>query len=205
MFCSNCGANNADGSTFCQGCGAALSSDGSAASNVAMTAPLAPKKPVNKKVIIGIGIAAVVAIIVLVLVIVLNKDKNNIHKSPESIANAYLEAYMSKDYEGMLDCIYNDVIEDREYRNRKNDFAEDLQDFSSEVKSYKYEYIKEKTGEDLAEEIADYKYDYDVTIEGYAVAKVNFIEKDGDEDYDYLRLVKINGDWYVNKLDTLGY
>lgn len=73
MFCEKCGKSIADGSLFCDGCGAKVTPPDAAAEKtpVAAAAVMTAKKPVDKKALIGIGvIAAVVVIVVLAVALI---------------------------------------------------------------------------------------------------------------------------------------
>ncbi|MBQ7415833.1 MAG: zinc ribbon domain-containing protein [Oscillospiraceae bacterium] len=66
MFCSHCGAKNADNSAFCENCGANISAD----------APIKPRKPLSRRTLIIICAAVAAAIIALtVVLIIVNQPK----------------------------------------------------------------------------------------------------------------------------------
>lgn len=113
MFCSKCGANNADGAKFCIGCGASLSEPVQPTASVPSVTPVPPQNPKKKKTGLIIGIVAgAVALIAVISVIVLfaSKDKNG-EKNNESSKPMVEDTVNSNEENNSSDVPQTDLVD----------------------------------------------------------------------------------------------
>ncbi len=137
MYCMKCGAKIPDGGRFCATCGTdvlqneeakAVTETVVAAQSVptaetvmpiagsaqaAVTAPVAERKKMSPKkkrlALIFSAVAAVVVVVVVLLVVSLN----NIHSSPEKLAEAVVKAYCEVDVETVVEALPDFAVRDR--------------------------------------------------------------------------------------------
>ena len=118
VFCNKCGANQAQQApaapapSFCRTCGNPLAPGILFCNKCGTPVGAAPQKsglsPAAKKgIFIGGGALVAVIALVVILVVVLS---GGVHSSPESVAEAYMEATVEGDYSAMAECMPAAVI-----------------------------------------------------------------------------------------------
>lgn len=145
------------------------------------------------------------------------KEKSG--KTPESVAEKYMDAVLDADFEKIFDLIHKDVINngleaeglDKEYLQEMIDennadmeemFAELEEEAGGKVK-FSYEVLEaEELSEDMLENGQEYYEDeYDVKITDAKVVEIEVtVEFDGDQETESFEIyvVKIGGSWYLD-------
>ena len=141
MFCTKCGMENADGSSFCVYCSANLNEGESySADGTPVVTP--PQKKGIKPLYLIIGAAAVVLVVVLLIVLLSGGS------SPEGVVEDYIEAEFTADYELLGKCSGFD------YKQTGIESIDDLDDRIESFESYQLNWLAddyEDVGMDLLE------------------------------------------------------
>ena len=141
MFCTKCGMENADGSSFCVYCSANLN-EGESCSADGTPVVTPPQKKGIKPLYLIIGAAAVVLVVVLLIVLLSGGS------SPEGVVEDYLEAEFTGDYELLGECCGFD------YKQTAIENIDDLDDRIESFESYHLDWLAddyEDVGMDLLE------------------------------------------------------
>lgn len=123
MFCKKCGAPIADGDRFCLRCGTPVSeapeacekateaaSEPVPAAEAPSASPAAPKKPLNKRLLIGI-ISAVAAVILTVVIVLIATGGTRIDQSSwKSTVESYISAIRHKDTDAVMSLLPMDLF-----------------------------------------------------------------------------------------------
>ena len=192
-FCENCGAKLEEGAKFCDSCGNPVNEESD------------PKKSGNGKligIICGAAGAAVLAV-VLILVLVLGGSG---YSSAEDAAEAYVQAYIDCDAEGMLDCYPDFLFEylEDEFDMDRDDMIDDLEDEFDDMEDMDEVKIKKvkvkKDGDDLDDlpsKIEDaMSKDDKKAFEEWAKVEVK-VDFDGKTTNMTIYCICLDGSWYV--------
>ncbi len=223
MFCGNCGTNNEDNATFCNGCGASLTEGGAENNNVA------PEKVNNN--IVKYGVIAAVAVVAVVLLVVIfggnspkSVVKNTLDATYKGKVNKLKKVYSKKmvenfieeyeydeydDYDEFVDELIDEAEED--YENLQERWGDNFK------VSYKIKKVKDVKKSEL-EDIQDLYDEIDIEVKDAKEVKVDIELKKYDEDawedfcdehnmeddepedewdIEYI-VVKIGGSWYLS-------
>ena len=154
------------------------------------------------------------------------KDKSSkAAKTPEAIAEKYMEAALDADFEKMLDLVHKDVINNGMEAEDMDD--DDMQEMIDESSEELEELLAELEEEDikLSYEIVDvdaldkemvesgkeyYEDEYDVEITDAKSVMIEIsIKADGETEYENIEIyvVKIGGSWYldIDSVDNFSY
>ena len=216
MFCRNCGKENAEGVSFCIGCGAPLAAPVEQNAAPVEQAPVAaPAAPVSfkldqKKLGLLAGIVAGVVAFVLVLVLIFGGTPN----SPEGVAEAYVVASFEYDAEALVDCLSDIMLQERSeelgYKEINEDaIIEKLEESAAAAEMIDYDYeiisveidtewdgakeafdeLEEEYGKEAADKITEIKR----VVVKYSVTALGSINESSMKLY----CVKEDGDWKV--------
>jgi uncharacterized Zn finger protein (UPF0148 family) len=232
MFCKNCGAPVDDGDLFCLRCGTPVSEEAAPVAapvaepvelpvdapeltpDATPESPAAPKKPLNKKLLIGIA-SAVVAVLVLVIVLIATRGTHIDQSSWKSSLDSYVRAIKNKDADGVISllpidyfCGKNRVTE----RQVHDELEQFFRLYSSYIDfgsiSYSVTDVYEVDSGLLAQLNRDYSA-YTASSKAPITAAMTvristvYPLKTGQAQSvsSTLRLLLINGKWYVFNLD----
>ena len=229
-FCKNCGSE-IKGTKFCTKCGTKVEE---APAPPAMEFPAdigsmsfgMPEKKKSKGGLIAIIISAVV-VVALVAAYFLWGDQilgmfgggKGGKSSPESVAEAFMEAYKKCDAEGIVDLIPEEVVKksvEEEFDGDKEELIKDIQDAldkdkdliedqGSKMSKIKYEIVDvEDVDEDDIDEMNETFKDKDVNlkVKDAKTVKIELSYTSEDEDEDEtgtlkIGVVKIGSSWYL--------
>ena len=105
MFCSNCGSNLPDNSTFCSSCGSPLSHTPQQPMMIQPMMMYQPNKSKKPWIILGITISLLVIVITTVIILLFACD-NNKSSSPKELAENFFNALADKDEKDLYDTFY---------------------------------------------------------------------------------------------------
>lgn len=220
MFCTKCGAQIADGSKFCTGCGAPLNSipervvpdpapiaptvSFAPAEPFAPAFPVTPEAPapvIKKKPILPIIIIAAAVTVVIAVVLVLSLSGGG-YKDYNDLIGAYFDASADNDADAVLELLHPNItqaLRDTDDYFSDYEILEDLDDWYSEgyygypVESW---YVTD----------IDYMDDDDtswmgdilgVYVESWIVVRTNTDFAYGESYYYDFDLVCVDGYWYI--------
>lgn len=222
MFCPNCGSQIEDGSAFCGNCGSALNT---AEQQPAASQPVCPStnpqpqyqpqyqyqpaapgsapapapKKSNKKLIgILIAVAVVVVAVVVLLVVLLGGSG----RSPEDIAERFVDSLYSGDFDEAMDCVH------KNFRSELGEAEEAAAEILSlievdHVKAVGSEQLSKSELEDLIDDLS-YTTDKVPNItEAYAVdveIEASFLGQTETETFT-VYVGEVDGDYYVVNFD----
>lgn len=229
MYCSNCGSKIDDDSLFCPNCGTRTAASGAPVSTpvppvqAETPEPAAPKKKLSKGVLIGIiaGAAAVVAAVVLLVVLLGGRGGSSWEKVAEKALNADVNVNVSD----MLDTCMPDKVLDALLKENGMTKA----DYNSRVKAMQAEYDEYMQDESYGEYRKSVKFEVtggqpmdaneveelneyynrhyntpmDYISEGMIAHVAYSNEWVSGEDME-IRLVKIDGTWYISLDEGIG-
>lgn len=204
MFCRNCGAQNKDDATFCQSCGAPLSSAeaGSTVSSVSRPA----KRP--NIVLLG-GVAAIVVVIIVALVMLMGGQSQNdvVKKLVRGVNKGDAKAIVSLMPDKMIEEACDEMDMDKEELiDELDDQLDDMLDMiNDEYDKWKITY-KMKDPDDYSKKelrslIEDYDDEYDLTVKDATRLKVRLtMQADGDEESTTVSIpvIKVGKSWYLD-------
>ena len=181
MFCSKCGANNADGVAFCNSCGAPLPVQPEApvqpATPVQPAAPVQPQKPKNNKgLIIGIvaGVVALIAIIAVICFFVFrdkddndSDDKSNKTKVEDTVKDDENSKNSDKNNDKNSDKNSNKNNDNNDNTNGGNSVTVDPKHDSKVVGKWKMVMEEDLGNGDVLQMVAYMEFKADGTCKGY--------------------------------------
>jgi|GEM_PF-3956617 len=215
MFCTNCGAQIADGSKFCTNCGAQFGAPAPAAPAAAAGGAVAVATKKKTKLLPIIIIAAIVVIAAIVLIIVLGGGGKGGY---EKVIDSYFTAFEKGDEKAVVKLIYPTMIET--YKLYMGDDEEDLVEifdpyydiYKSKVKSYEIKDTEEVDKKELKEMQDDLKdaaaaaalMGQKIKVKNLQAAVTVEVEAnikgEGDCDFEF-GLVKTGGKWYIASIE----
>lgn len=201
MICENCGTLNEDSAQWCAGCGVTLQATASEQTPVAPT----PKKA-RKRLVFMIGGAVLSAALALLLIFGIRTPESTVNKALEAVENGDAKAIMrllpkqvKKELERQLqdneDLIMPDLQEylqiklDKILRENNIDLQilEEPEDFRQEVVEFYKDEYRDSYGVEI-DSIKDCQIVVDCpTSDGLLHGTIMV-----------LRVVKINGNWYID-------
>ena len=217
MFCRNCGKENAEGVSFCIGCGAPLATTEQAPEYAPAAAPAAPVsfKLDQKKLGLLAGIVAGVVAFVLLLVLIFGGTPN----SAEGVAEAYVVAQLEYDVDALVDCMsemslldyskelgYKQVNEDA-IVDKLEEQVESMEKIAGDTMYVDYDIVKVEIDEDwkdAGEYFEEFEEEYGKEVAGKitAMKKVKVTVKvtvagNSNETTRNVYCVEEDGDWKV--------
>lgn len=213
MFCGKCGTKNADGATFCTGCGAKLNGEQTAKSGTSIAV-----NPNDKNRKVGIIAVAVVAVIISGLIIALFGGR-----SYKATVEKFVNAQFDADAEAIVELIPEKMIvyaleeegyDDDEIDKLIDEANEELQDQLDYIDkylgegwtvSYKILDVEDVTGDDLDDLKDDYE-DIDIKVAAAKTVEVELTVKAGETESSNsldISVIKVGRSWYLD-MENMG-
>lgn len=212
MFCSKCGAQVAEGDTFCQACGQRIDGTGR---QIHTSIPIKDNQ-VKKHRIIGIAAVSIIVVIVLILGMILFGGR-----SEKDTVKKYVEGQLEGDGKKLINLFPEELIDgicqEEGYLNKKEMIAEVNEQLEKQLErvedtygngwEYSYEVIETEDYpmEDLREMRQDYQEDYGVELEIEEAKEVKIeittSSKDGENSTTntiWVDIIKIGNSWYIS-------
>lgn len=198
-FCGKCGAQNQDGATFCEACGAPLTGGAGAAPGGNGSKKLSSKT---------IGIIAVAAAAVLVLVILFAALGG---RSDKAVVKQLINAVNTGKGKSIVALIPDKVIKESDMT--KKEMTEELDDSLEYIRdglddqydkwkiTYKITDTENITGKDLKRLKENYDDEYDVKVKAAKELEVKMTLKGDDEtdtEKSTITVIKVGGSWYLD-------
>ncbi len=211
MFCRSCGAQNKDDATFCQSCGAPLSSAGGESAGTAGAV-----HPAKKPNIVLIGAAAIIVAVAVLLFVLLGG------RSQKDVVKKLVNGVTKGDAKSIVALIPNEVLEEAcdEMDMDKEDLIDELDDtlddmlewLDDEYDKWKITYKVKDTDDYSKKErnsiIDDYDDEYDIKVKDATRIKVKFtMQADDDEDSTTISIpvIKVGKSWYLDFVNLEDY
>lgn len=200
MFCRNCGAQNKDDATFCQSCGAPLSSAGGESASMA--------RPAKRPNIILIGGIAVIVVVVVALFMLMGgrSEKDVVKKLVNGFSKGDAKAIVSLIPEKVVDELCDDQdMTKKELINDLDDELDDMLDTANDRYdkwsiSYKILDTDKLEGKKLRNIKNDYE-DIDVKVKEAKILSVKLtLKADGDTENTTVDIpvIKVGKSWYLD-------
>ena len=211
MYCTKCGAQNSDNSTFCTSCGASMNAAAAPEVPAFPGAAAHAAKPANRNKLIGIIAVAAAAVLVIILCMVIFSGR-----SCKSTVKIFVDASFTADAKDMLKVIPGKMVDYaiEQSDSSKADFTADLEESLESSTDYieyiygddwKYSYkiisIDDVSSRELKSIREDYK-DYDINVKAAKTAEIK-MKISGDEYSDeassaVITLIKVGRSWYID-------
>ena len=197
MYCTKCGAEIADGSKFCDKCGAKFEAEAPVKNEAPARGMADEKAPgMDQKTLITIIVAAIAAVILVVILCCA------LTGGPKKTVKAYLKAQ-----EALVD-EYSDLSNKYTFYGdkcqKKLDMLEDDDDDDDTKSSWKISKVtKYGKKDDVTEGIKEYisaMNGEDDKVKGSAIVEVTTtVKSDGDKNTSktYYTVIKVGGSWYI--------
>ncbi len=207
MFCTNCGAQIADGSKFCTNCGAQFGAAAPAAPVAAAGGAVAVAAKKKTKLLPIIIIAAIVVIAAIVLIIVLGGGGKGGY---EKVIGNYFTAFEKGDEKAVVKLLWPAQVDMYKMFLDDEDIVEMFDpyydSYESKVKSWEITDTEEASKKELKEMQDELK---ELEALGVKVKSIQSaisvsveanIKGEGDCDFEF-GLVKTGGKWYIASIE----
>ena len=204
MFCRSCGAQNKDDATFCQSCGAPLSSAGGESAGTA--GAVHPAKKPNIVLIGGAAIVVAVAVLLFVLLggrsekAVVKKLVNGVTKGNAKSIVALVPDKVIEEVCDIQDMTKKELTEDLD--DELDDLLDNINDMYDKWKiTYKITDTDDYSNKELKRLKESYDDNYDVKVKDAKKLSVKLtLEADGDKEKTTVTVpvIKVGGSWYLD-------